>query len=184
MFVDQAVIRSGIFCLTLFVICEFAHAQNLESLSTLSDNVELGESRVPQRAPDLANLPKTENVFWHDYSTQGQVGGCNSCGCGPECAQGCAECVSGGKSKCSCRRSRRQQRKPPALGFAVEEVQYGANAGYPSYGFVSHGPWYNGPTTGPGRGKLAALKSTLTKCFSKRRSSRPPYSSGCCICSD
>ncbi|MEM9410064.1 MAG: hypothetical protein AAGA30_03055 [Planctomycetota bacterium] len=30
-------------------------------------------------------------------------------------------------------------------GFCVEEVQYGANAGYPSFGTVSHGAWYTGP---------------------------------------
>lgn len=35
------------------------------------------------------------------------------------------------------------------LGFDVEEVQYGANAGSPSFGVVSHGPWYNGDTFGP-----------------------------------
>ena len=70
----------------------------------------------------------------------------------------CSDCQSGGCEHCpdNC-----PQSKKPIIdkvkglvspckdcrvtGFCVDEVRYGANAGYPSFGMISHGPWYNGP---------------------------------------
>lgn len=177
MSVDLIAIRASVFCVLVFVVCECIPAQS-SPVATILENASPTDARVPDRAPQLVGLNSELQIAAGDYIADLVTSGCDataflSCGCGgPECAQGCPECVPSRKSKWACRREHRRQSRPPVLGFVVEEVRYGANAGYPSFGVVSHGPWYNGPVKGPGRGKLAELKSKLTAwCCKKRNAS-------------
>ncbi len=184
MSVNQAVSRLGILCgvlcLAFVVLCNNAHSQ--------SENVDELSSILESTTPKLHVPPHSQsvdNVYAFEQATPlNDFEGCNCSASGPECAQGCQQCVPGRKSKCACRKANRQQRKSPVLGLNVEEVQYGANAGYPSFGYVSHGPWYNGPTFGPGRGKLAELKNALTSRKSKRRAKRQDNRRLCRQCSE
>lgn len=64
--------------------------------------------------------------------------------------------------KCKCRTAKCGCKSKAALGFAVEEVQYGANAGLPSFGYISHGPW----TTLQKR-ELLSRRFLLSRCKSK-----------------
>ena len=45
----------------------------------------------------------------------------------------------------------------------VPEIQYGLNAGFPQFGQVTHGVWYNGPKHGPGQNADACGKGGCRK---------------------
>ena len=80
-----------------------------------------------------------------------------------------------------CRHANCGCKSKPALGFAVEEVQYGANAGLPSFGYISHGPWTTLEKRELLRRRylLARLKS---KCVSKRGQKKSCGRNGCTDC--
>ena len=139
-------------------------AQSNNNSGTALENAETTRSKVPQRAPEFETIG--QYPLSHRPLNSEDLCGCDGCqssgACGPQCAKGCPECVPSRKTKLARWRECLDDQKKPALGFCVEEVQYGANAGYPSFGVVSHGPWYNGPTKGPGHGKLSMIRSMYT----------------------
>jgi len=130
-----------------------------------------GPSTVVERASEGLNQPNmqetTEGYFYYQENP-GQIElqntfsncECNTC-------QSCSQ--RGNKKRMRTQRPRRRCQKgncgcqsKPALGFAVEEVQYGANAGLPSFGFISHGPW----TTLEKR-ELLRRRHLLSRCIAK-----------------
>ena len=55
---------------------------------------------------------------------------------------------------CQCGRAKSK----PEVVFEVPEVRYGANAGFPQFGQITHGVWYNGRKFGPGQNPRVTKK--------------------------
>ena len=140
-----------------------------------SEKSQAGETSVINKAMTEADTQNLNN--WVGDVVHGQAGGCNCC-----CNSTKSECggigrmpklrLARAKAKFSGIVDRLHHagvRSHTGLGFAVGEVQYGANAGSPSFGVISHGPWYNGETFGPRLLQKHGGKSEGCKSSQRRR---------------
>ena len=159
--------KSGLTVLVIFLSASLTAAQSDDTKEKQTDNRSIAEKKSESVIDDAPSAYETNgannwvgDVFYpeavHSSTLHSGVVHAQPVQIASDCCETCSG--TGGRlhSKIACKKSRLLgsllhpcSKSKAVFGFDVEEVQYGANAGVPSFGVVSHGPWYNGPVFGP-----------------------------------